>query len=198
MSAAAAAADKAAQKLAEKKAKLAAKSIKAPPPPVTALRKLAVFADAPEALLKALEGLASGEVLERDVLYLGTDAASRPEPMLHFVVAGQVGVGEGNRDNAIAASKKKAKAEVLKEVGRTLAVFGAGDFFADDITAVAGGLLSTPSPRRRSSRCPRGPRARRSTNTPRWPKRCAARPNAGRRVLRRSRPPAARRFLIST
>ena len=141
MSAAAAAADKAAQKLAEKKAKLAAKSIKAPPPPVTALRKLAVFADAPEALLKALEGLASGEVLERDVLYLGTDAAGRPEPMLHFVVAGQIGVGEGNRDNAIAASKKKAKAEVFKEVGRTLAVFGAGDFFADDITAVAGGLL---------------------------------------------------------
>src|SRR5690349_21851693 len=131
MSAAAAAADKAAQKLAEKKAKLAAKAIKPPPPPVTALRKLGLFDDAPEPLLAALQGMAQGEVLERDVLYLGGDgAAGSKDPMLHFVVAGQVGVGEGNRDNAIAASKKKAKAEVFKEVGRTLAVFGAGDFFS--------------------------------------------------------------------
>src|SRR5437870_191121 len=121
----AAVADKAA-KLAEKKAKLAAKSIKAPPPPVSMLRKLAVFEDAPNALLVALEGMATAEVLEQDVLYLGGEAPKPTQATLHFVVAGQVGVGQGSVDS-VAAAKKKAKAEVFKSVAQTLAVFGNGD-----------------------------------------------------------------------
>ncbi|MEW5852041.1 MAG: hypothetical protein AB2A00_24850 [Myxococcota bacterium] len=136
--AATAAADKAA-KLAEKKAKLAAKNIKAPPPPASALRRLPLFQDAPDEVLKIFEATAKGEVVERDVLFLGGDAPKAPEPSLNFVVAGQVGVAVGTEDG-LAASKKKVKAETFKAEGQTLAVFGAGDFFADDITAAAGGL----------------------------------------------------------
>lgn len=134
-----AALDLKAQKLAEKKARLAAKNIKAPPPSPSVLAELAVFEGAPAAFLKGVEAVGQGHILERDVLYLGGDSKPEHEPSLHFVVAGQVGVAESTPD-ALAASKRKSKAETFKAVGRTLAVFGRGDFFADDITLLGNGL----------------------------------------------------------
>src|SRR5688572_26275043 len=134
-----AAADDKAAKLAAKKAKLAAKNIKAPPPPASALRTLHVFEDAPAELLKQFEASAKCEILERDVLMLGGDAAKPSELHLNFIIAGQVGAALGTED-AVAASKKKTKGETFKAEGQTLAVFGQGDFFADDITAAAAGL----------------------------------------------------------
>lgn len=132
-------ADAKAAKLAEKKAKLAARNIKPPPPPPSELARLPLFAGAPPALMEQLQAAAQGAVLERDVLYLGGETAPDHAPSLHFVVAGQVGVAEANPD-ALVAAKKKTKAEVFKAVGQTLAVFGRGDFFADDITLMGNGL----------------------------------------------------------
>jgi Fe-S-cluster-containing hydrogenase component 2/CRP-like cAMP-binding protein len=119
----------------------AARNLKAPPPAAGMLRKLPLFQDAPASLLADLEKLATGVVLERDALILGGDAPPPDAPTLHFVIAGQVGVAQGQKEEALAAAKKKTKAETFKAVGTTLAVFGAGDFFADDVATLDGGLL---------------------------------------------------------
>lgn len=127
-----------AQKEARKKARQAAKRL--PPPTVSpdAIRKLEIFDGVPDAALSTLIAKAQGAVLNRDDM-LATPQQPVSDPYLNFIVAGQVGCGEWTEE-AQKAVGAKAKAELFKKVGQTIAVFAYGDFFADDFAKKAGGL----------------------------------------------------------
>ena len=127
-----------AQKEARKKARQAAKRL--PPPTVSreALRKLEIFDGVPDAALSVLVAKAEGAVLGRDDM-LATPQERVQDPYLNFIVAGQVGCGEWTEE-AQKAVGAKAKAELFKKVGQTIAVFAYGDFYADDFANKAGGL----------------------------------------------------------
>jgi Fe-S-cluster-containing hydrogenase component 2 len=125
-------------KEARKKARLAAKRL--PPPTVSkdALRRLELFDGVPESTMTALLAKAEGVVLERDAM-LAVPNEPVKDPYLNFIVAGQVGCGEWT-EAAQKAVGAKAKAELFKKVGQTIAVFAYGDFYADDFAREAGGL----------------------------------------------------------
>ncbi|MFZ9889363.1 MAG: hypothetical protein ACO3JL_17860, partial [Myxococcota bacterium] len=127
-----------AEKEARKKARQAAKRLPAPTISPESLRKLPLFDGIPENALKALLAVAQTAVLQRDEM-LVTPQSPVANPYLNFVVAGQVGCGEWTEE-AQKSVGAKAKAELFKKVGQTVAVFGHGDFYADDFAKRAGGL----------------------------------------------------------
>jgi Fe-S-cluster-containing hydrogenase component 2 len=125
-----------AQKDARKKARQAAKRL--PPPKVAAdaLRRLELFDGVPQKALDEFCAVAEGTVLGRDDM-LVTPSDNVADPYLNFIVAGQVGCGEWT-DEAQKSVGKKAKAELFKKVGQTIAVFAYGDFYADDFGQKSG------------------------------------------------------------
>lgn len=131
-------ADILAQKEARKKARQAAKRL--PPPTVSpdALKHLELFDGAPDKALEAILAKADGIVLQRDAM-LATPDTKVADPYVNFIVAGQVGCGEHTAE-AEKALGAKAKVEIFKKVGQTIAVFAYGDFYADDFAKNAGGL----------------------------------------------------------
>jgi len=129
----------AAQKAAKKKQRMAAKKLPAPPPPVRSLRRLDVFEGVSAKVMEALETKAIPATITRDAMLFEPGAPAASEQFMHFVIAGQVGVGE-HTEEAHKAIGKKAKAELFKKVGQTWAVFAAGDFWSDGFCAVAGDL----------------------------------------------------------
>lgn len=133
-----AAADILAQKEARKKARQAAKRL--PPPTVSpdAIARLELFEGLPSAVLETLQSKAEGLVLQRDSM-VATPSSAPSDPYLNLIVAGQVGCGE-HTPEAEKALGAKAKVEIFKKVGQTIAVFAYGDFYADDFAKNAGGL----------------------------------------------------------
>lgn len=125
-------------KEARKKARQAAKRLPAPTISAEALRKVPLFDGIPDNAFRALLAVAQTAVLHRDEM-LVTPHSAGADPYLNFLVAGQVGCGEWTED-AQKAVGAKAKAELYKKVGQTIAVFGHGDFYADDFAKRSGGL----------------------------------------------------------
>ena len=87
-----------------------------------------------EALYEKAEGLTLGR---DDMLTRPGDVVK--EVWVNFIVAGQVGVAE-HTEAAEKAVGMKAKAELFKKVGQTIAVLARGDFWSDDFAKSAGGL----------------------------------------------------------
>jgi Fe-S-cluster-containing hydrogenase component 2 len=127
-----------AQKEARKKARQAAKRLPPPTVSVDTLRKLELFAGVPDSQMRALMAKAEGAVLKRDDM-LSTPSDKVADPHLNFIIAGQVGCGEWTEE-AQKSVGKKAKAELFKKVGQTVAVFAYGDFYTDDFAQQAAGL----------------------------------------------------------
>lgn len=131
-------ADLQAQKEARKKARMAAKRLPPPTASPSAIQQLDLFRNIPRDALAAIESRAAGHAIERDTL-IAKPGAAIADPYLNFIVAGQIGCGE-HTEAAEKAVGAKAKAEIFKKVGQTLAVLAAGDFFADDFANKAGTL----------------------------------------------------------
>ncbi|MCP4500194.1 MAG: hypothetical protein GY822_09570 [Deltaproteobacteria bacterium] len=118
-------------KAAQKKARMAAKKLPPPVPEAHLFRTLPLFDGVSNKWMDAVIEKAEGKTYLRDEMVQAPGALHAGEVCLNFVVAGQFGVGEHTAE-AQKAVGMKAKAEVFKKVGQTTAVFGTGDFFADD------------------------------------------------------------------
>ena len=129
-----------AEKAARKKARKAAKSRPPPKVPVSALRELALFNGVSTRILDQIEARSEAEIINRDVFIAGSDQGQSTDNLFfHFVISGQVGLGEMT-EQAGKASKAKAKAEIFKKVGQTYGVLTEGDFFSDNFASANGGL----------------------------------------------------------
>jgi len=128
-----------AEREARKKARQAAKNLPPPPPDTRALSQLAVFDGVSAKVMAELEAAAEPKTLLRDAMLFEPGMKRAGDAYMNFVVAGQVGVGE-HTEEAHAAIGAKAKAEIFKKVGQTLAVLAHGDFWSDELGDKAAGL----------------------------------------------------------
>ncbi len=122
-----------------KKQRMAAKKLPPPRAPAAALRTLEVFDGVSAKIMAELEAIAEPEILDRDAMLFQPGDKAPAETAMVFLITGQVGIGE-HTEEAKKSVGKKAKAELFKKVGQTLAVFGHGDFWSDDFAAQAGDL----------------------------------------------------------
>lgn len=127
-----------AQKAAKKKERMAAKKLPPPTPSPRLLSTVTLFDGVPKKAMDAIYEKAEGKTLLRDDML--TKPGDTPDEIwVNFIVAGQVGVGE-HTEAAQKAVGMKAKAELFKKVGQTIAVLARGDFWSDDFSKNAGGL----------------------------------------------------------